>query len=191
MQGMTYRRRVAAYVIRTSTAGPELLVFDHVDDDPDHPAGTQVPAGGVLPFESIEQAAHREVAEETGVTGATVIGRVGRREGLDGLGRPSRTTYVHLTVATHAGARAWVHRVPGLDERAAAAYRAAERVWEQEGGAELPDSWSPTTLEVDADAGLLFACRWERLPLSFELAADQGVLLDRVRLGRPGDPTPS
>lgn len=38
------RRRVACYVVREGSAGPELLVFDHVDV-PD--SGTQVPAGGM------------------------------------------------------------------------------------------------------------------------------------------------
>src|SRR4051794_32092713 len=64
-----YRRRVACYVTRVGEAGSELLVFDHVDDDPDNPPGTQIPAGGMLPFEGIEAAAAREAAEETGLSG--------------------------------------------------------------------------------------------------------------------------
>ena len=72
--GTPPRRRVACYVVREGIAGPELLVFDHVDV-PD--AGTQVPAGGMEPGESVEEAALREVAEETGLTGARVVRLLG------------------------------------------------------------------------------------------------------------------
>ena len=143
-----YRRRVACYVTRTTEGGEELLVFDHHPDEdpPDDPSGTQIPAGGMMPFEAIEVAALREVREETGLEDVTYVEQVGFVEmGLDAPGGPSMTTFVHLQASSD-GATAWEHLVTG------------------EGG----------------DAGMRFLCRWEPLPLSFELAGDQGRFLDGV-----------
>ncbi|MFF4198044.1 NUDIX domain-containing protein [Nonomuraea sp. NPDC001831] len=103
------RIRVAAYVIRHRTT-PELLVFDHVDAPE---AGTQVPAGGVLPDESLEQAVLRELAEETGLTEVTLVGPVAvDHKPREDNGRPRRTTFFHLTAAPDS-ADAWRHRVHG------------------------------------------------------------------------------
>lgn len=101
------RIRVAAYVIRYRST-PELLVFDHVGA-PD--AGTQVPAGGVRPGESLEQAVLREVEEETGSTAVSVVRpiAVDDRPRADD-GQPRRTTFFHLT-ARPDSADAWHHRV--------------------------------------------------------------------------------
>jgi ADP-ribose pyrophosphatase YjhB (NUDIX family) len=108
-----YRRRVACYVTRVGEAGSELLVFDHVDDDPDNPSGTQIPAGGMLPFEGIEAAAAREAAEETGLSGLGFVAQLGGSEvPLGEPGGPSVTTYVQLT-ASAGGPQAWTHRVTG------------------------------------------------------------------------------
>lgn len=140
------RRRVSCYVTRTTEQGDQLLVFDHRDDDPALPSGTQVPAGGMLPFEGIEDAASREVDEETGLIGLTFVGQLGGVElGLDDPGGPAMTTYVHLTAPTDDRTE-WEHVVTGDGE----------------------------------DAGMTFECRWEPLPLGFELAAGQGVFLDQL-----------
>jgi len=140
------RQRVACYVTRSTESGPELLVFDHRDDDPDDPSGTQIPAGGMLPFEALVEAAARETGEETGLSELTYAGQVGFVElGLDDPGGPSMTTYVHL-VAAAGGPDAWEHAVDGDGE----------------------------------DAGMVFRCRWERLPLTLELAGDQGRFLDAL-----------
>lgn len=103
------RIRVAAYVIRYRSA-PELLVFDHVGAPE---SGIQVPAGGVLPDESLEQAVLREVAEETGLTDVTVIGpiAVDDRPRAD-TGQPRRTTFFQLR-ARPDSADAWHHHVRG------------------------------------------------------------------------------
>ena len=53
--------KVTAFVLRPSLAGPELLLFEHPH------AGVQIPAGTVEPGEALEDAARREVAEETGL----------------------------------------------------------------------------------------------------------------------------
>jgi 8-oxo-dGTP pyrophosphatase MutT (NUDIX family) len=113
-----FRRRVACYVTRTTENGRELLVFDHADDDPDNPSGTQIPAGGMLPFEGIEEAAAREVAEEAGLTGLTYVAQLGGTEvPLGDPGGPSVTTYVHLSAPAD-GPAEWAHRVSGEGEDA-------------------------------------------------------------------------
>jgi ADP-ribose pyrophosphatase YjhB (NUDIX family) len=138
------RRRVACYVTRTTEAGEELLVFEHVDDDPDNPSGIKIPAGGMLTFEAIETASIREVNEETGLEELTYVEQLGGVElGLTDPGGPSMTTYVHLTAPSE-GASSWDHTVMGDGD----------------------------------DAGMTFACRWEPLPLTIELAGGQDVFLD-------------
>jgi ADP-ribose pyrophosphatase YjhB (NUDIX family) len=119
------RRRVACYVTRTTLAGDELLVFDHVDDDPADPSGCQVPAGGMAPFEAIEVAAAREVAEESGLTGLTFDRQLGAVErGLHDDGGPSVTTYVHLTAPPDSDAdETWEHVVTGEGEDAGLRFR--------------------------------------------------------------------
>jgi 8-oxo-dGTP pyrophosphatase MutT (NUDIX family) len=144
-----FRRRVACYVTRTTDSGVELLVFDHAENDSDEPSGTQVPAGGMLPFEGIEDAAAREAHEEVGLTGLGFAAQLGGVEiALGEPGGPSVTTYVHLT-APAGGPSSWDHVVTGDGE----------------------------------DAGMTFRCRWEPLPLGFELAAGQGVYLALVSTG--------
>jgi 8-oxo-dGTP pyrophosphatase MutT (NUDIX family) len=107
------RRRVACYVTRSAGAGLELLVVDHADDDPSQPSGTQVPAGGMLPFESLEAAALREVEEECGLVDATFRRQLGAVElGLQEPGGPSLTTYVEMG-APPGGPQAWRHEVSG------------------------------------------------------------------------------
>jgi 8-oxo-dGTP pyrophosphatase MutT (NUDIX family) len=140
------RRRVACYVTRQTGSGLELLVFDHRDDDPADPSGTQIPAGGMRPFEAIVDAAARETEEETGVVDTTYVGQVGFVErGLDDPDGPSMTTYVHVTTPPD-GPTCWEHTVSGDGE----------------------------------DGGMVFVCRWEPLPLTFELAGEQGRFLDVI-----------
>jgi 8-oxo-dGTP pyrophosphatase MutT (NUDIX family) len=107
------RRRVACYVTRPAGAGLELLVFDHADDDPSQPSGTQVPAGGMLPFESLDAAALREVEEECGLVDLTFKHQLGAVElGLQEPGGPSLTTYVELGAPAD-GPQVWQHQVSG------------------------------------------------------------------------------
>jgi ADP-ribose pyrophosphatase YjhB (NUDIX family) len=104
------RIRVAAYVIRHTDSGPQLLVFDHVDM-PD--AGTQVPAGGIAVGEDLSAAVLREVAEETGLTGVEVVTELGTEDRPHpASGLPRRTTYFHLRASADAP-DAWTHEVTG------------------------------------------------------------------------------
>jgi 8-oxo-dGTP pyrophosphatase MutT (NUDIX family) len=64
-------QRATAYL--TDDTG-RLLVFDHVDAAA---AGTQVPAGGILPYEEPEAAVLRELLEESGIGNALVIRKLG------------------------------------------------------------------------------------------------------------------
>ena len=138
---------------RTTPDGDELLVFDHADDDPANPSGLQVPAGTMLPFESVAAAAEREVAEETGLHGLEYVGQLGARElGLNDEGGPAVTNFVHLVVPVTA---------PG-------------------GPVESREEWDHTVTGDGEDAGMTFRCRWERLPLELELAGGQGSFLAQL-----------
>lgn len=107
------RLRVAAYVLRPAAHGLELLVFDHLDFPE---AGTQVPAGGREPGETPAEAAIREVAEETGLTGVEAVAELGVSEHPHPVtGRPRRTTYVQLRT-TGGPTGGWTHLVAGDGE---------------------------------------------------------------------------
>ncbi|MDT0377555.1 NUDIX domain-containing protein [Streptomyces sp. DSM 42041] len=103
------RIRVAAYVVRNESA-PEILVFDHVGMPE---AGTQIPAGGVKTGEALGEAVLREVAEETGLPGATLLRQVAVEDKPHpGTRRPRRTTFF-LVHAPEDVADAWEHHVRG------------------------------------------------------------------------------
>ena len=109
------RERVVVYVER----GAELLVFDHRD----HPeAGTQVPAGGIEPGETLAAAAVREVREETGVVLVDEPELLGTHEHPDGLGRPARSAFFRVP-APPGLPDAWEHVVGGAGEDAGLVFR--------------------------------------------------------------------
>ena len=84
-----------------------LLVFDHRD----HPeAGTQVPAGGVLEAEELEDAVVREVFEETGLELRARPVLLGTHEHLDGLGRRALSYFFRVDAPDEAP-QAWEHIV--------------------------------------------------------------------------------
>jgi ADP-ribose pyrophosphatase YjhB (NUDIX family) len=101
------RVRVAVYVTRDTGCGREVLVFDHRDHSE---AGTQVPAGGVDQGETLEAAALREVAEETGIRGVTLHTSLGvQQRPHPDTGRPRVTIFYHAT--TDEPADKWRHTV--------------------------------------------------------------------------------
>jgi len=68
-----FYKKVLMYVTRERNGATELLVFEHRD----HPAaGLQVPAGTIEPGEPAIDAAHRELMEESGLTGLAFQGRI-------------------------------------------------------------------------------------------------------------------
>lgn len=103
------RVRAATYVLRGRGTGRELLVLDHVH----HPdAGTQVPGGGVDEGEALDDAARREVLEETGLvlTGPLVEVGVAHLTADDtGPGTPT----VFFAADTDEQRSSWDHRVTG------------------------------------------------------------------------------
>jgi 8-oxo-dGTP pyrophosphatase MutT (NUDIX family) len=67
--------KVTAFVLRRPAAQPaELLLIRHPH------AGIQLPAGTVEPDESLVDAARREAAEETGLTGLRLVAELGSAE---------------------------------------------------------------------------------------------------------------
>ena len=68
-------RKVFAYVIRINADTVDLLVFDSLEEP-----GYEVPKGGVEAGESLEEALHQEVYEESGLNGLRVIQELRKTE---------------------------------------------------------------------------------------------------------------
>jgi ADP-ribose pyrophosphatase YjhB (NUDIX family) len=119
------RRRVACYVVRGASGGGrvELLEFDHLDMPE---AGTQVPAGGTQPGEGVEDAALREVLEESGLMQVSVVRRLGvsQRPHVQ-TGAPQHTTFVLMRYdgPRDSCGQSWVREVGGGDEDAGLRFR--------------------------------------------------------------------
>ncbi|MBA2567737.1 MAG: NUDIX domain-containing protein [Actinobacteria bacterium] len=114
------RERVVAYVTREGPMGLELLTIEQGDID----AGVQVPAGRLDPGESPEQGLAREVEEETGITGVSVVRRLADPDEFERLYGPGahRSHAFHAEVAVE-GTDEWEHRVGGTGADAGFVYR--------------------------------------------------------------------
>jgi 8-oxo-dGTP pyrophosphatase MutT (NUDIX family) len=97
------RKRVVGYVTR----GRELLVFEH--------AGVlHVPAGRIDHDETLEEGLLREVEEETGVNGLTIVRELADADEVDRLyGVLVHRSWAFHAVAEHGGPDAWEHHVTG------------------------------------------------------------------------------
>ena len=104
--------RVGAYIIRQNSQGLyQLLLFQH----PDCPeAPIQIPGGGVDRQESLEEALHREILEESGLSNLTILRKLGMVEICWRLPR-KLISYRHcfLLQTSQATPNAWEHRVQG------------------------------------------------------------------------------
>lgn len=110
------RRRVVAYVTRERDGRTELLTIE-AEEYPEE--GIQVPAGRIDHWERLEEGLQRELAEETGLTGARVV-----RE-LPDFECTYETYYenhaFHL-VADEKTPETWRHRVQGKGADAGLTY---------------------------------------------------------------------
>lgn len=110
---MQTNRKVYGYVTRQQGEQTQVLVFDHVDFPE---AGTQVPGGSVDPGESLEQAVLREVREEAGLDGLSIV----RHLGIFHLEVPERNQlqerhFFHLTAGRELPDQ-WLHSVSHGEE---------------------------------------------------------------------------
>jgi 8-oxo-dGTP pyrophosphatase MutT (NUDIX family) len=136
------RVRVAAYVLRVRIS-TQLLIFEQAAAPA---AGMQIPAGGIQPNETPQEAVLREVSEETGLTGLTVRDVLHTEERPHPVTRTPRTTTFFIVGAPTDTPDAWTHHVDGHG----------------------------------TDAGLIFNCRFEDLPLEHPLADDQDAGLGLI-----------
>jgi 8-oxo-dGTP pyrophosphatase MutT (NUDIX family) len=114
------RERVVAYVTRQGPTGLDLLTIEQGDIE----TGVQVPAGRLDPGENPEQGLAREVEEETGITGVSVVRRLADADEFERLYGPGahRSQAFHAEVSTE-GPDEWEHRVGGSGADAGFVYR--------------------------------------------------------------------
>ena len=114
------RQRVVAYVTRERDGRTELLTIEH-GDIPD--ASVEVPAGRLDPGENLEEGVHREVEEETGVTGLRVLGRLADGEEFERLyGAGVHESFAFHAMAGSEGPDEWEHQVTGTGADAGLTY---------------------------------------------------------------------
>jgi ADP-ribose pyrophosphatase YjhB (NUDIX family) len=114
------RQRVVVYVTRERDGRTELLTIEH-GDIPD--AGIQVPAGRLDPGESLEEGLHREVEEETGLTGLQIVAQLADGEEFERLyGVGAHESFAFHAVADGESPDQWEHPVTGTGSDAGLTY---------------------------------------------------------------------
>lgn len=114
------RQRVVAYVTRDRGRRNELLTIEH-RDIPD--AGIQVPAGRLDSGEELEEGLHREVEEETGVTGLEIVRQLADGEEFGRLyGKGAHESFAFHAAAEAGGPDEWEHSVTGTGADAGLTY---------------------------------------------------------------------
>ena len=107
--------KAAACVVRAGKHGAELLVFRHPI------AGVQIPKGSLEPGEDAEAAALRELREESGISVARIVRKVGRHEVAVGAGPDENGSverhiwHTFLIVADDEVRDTWSHRASGSE----------------------------------------------------------------------------
>ena len=103
--------KVLAYIIREhQEQGFQLLVFDH-RDFPE--AGIQIPAGTIEENEPVEQALHREIREESGLSNCRMIKSLGMFENHFPTPNDLRFQHIFLLMAPDYLPESWDHRITG------------------------------------------------------------------------------
>src|SRR5262245_54859603 len=104
--------KALAYVTRVRHGVVELLVHEH-RDAPE--AGIRIPAGSVEGGEKLEAAGLGELREETGITDATILGRI---EVYDWFNEATRRWNRRNVYHLHCGVtrERWMHHVGGVGD---------------------------------------------------------------------------
>ncbi len=143
---MSWRRRFRRRAARVVLLDPDgrVLLLRHADAGPAAGHGSwYLPGGGILPFESVEAAARRELLEETGVRDVAIGPVIGERPDVSFVFRGRRIIQDEWYVAGRVPTAHIGTGRPGDGERRAVA---AHRWWSRDELASTPDAVFPPQL---------------------------------------------